>query len=127
MVLVDTPDGGRAVITDFGIARPANEDRGKTERNELIGTPAYMAPEQVTGETLGPYTDIYALGIVMFEMLTGTLPFRGEEPAQTAVKRLTTPPPSPRSVAVQDVDERWETAIMRCLERDPEKRWQSAI
>src|SRR5262249_55521503 len=78
----------RVVITDFGIARPVEagrpEEPGLTAAGGMIGTPEYMAPEQVTGGAITPSTDIYALGVVMFEMVTGQLPFEAETPLAAA-------------------------------------------
>ena len=93
--------------------------------NEIVGTPAYMAPEQVEGGPVTPATDVYALGVVLYEMVTGALPFVGETPIKTATKRLHEPPPSPR-VRVPDVDPLWEATILRCLARRPEDRFASA-
>ena len=93
--------------------------------NEVSGTPAYMAPEQVEGGPVTPATDVYALGVVLYEMVTGALPFLGETPLKMAVKRLTEPPPSPR-VHVPDVDPLWEATILQCLARRPEERFASA-
>src|SRR6202008_2470814 len=88
----------------------------------MVGTPAYMAPEQLNGGTITPATDIYALGIVMFEMLTGTVPFSSENPLSTAMKRLSEPAPSPR-VHVANLNPVWESGILRCLEREPRERF----
>ncbi len=117
----------RAVITDFGLAqRSAHDQRTSvallSDTDEISGTPAYMAPEQVEAGPVTPATDIYALGVVLFEMVTGTLPFMAETPMRTAVKRLQEPPPSPRT-HVPDLDLRWETTILRCLARAPADRF----
>ncbi len=85
-----------------------------------------MAPEQVEGgRRITAACDIYALGVVLFEMVTGVLPFVAETPLATAVMRLRVPPPSPRSI-VPDLDPRWELAILSCLARDPEARPRDA-
>jgi tetratricopeptide (TPR) repeat protein len=116
--------GAKAVVTDFGLARSAaGEDASLTESGNLIGTPAYMAPEQLTHGELTPATDIYALGLVMYEMLTGRKPFRGATPIDSALKRLTEAPPAPDRL-VPGLDPRWGTVILRCLEREPAKRCQ---
>jgi tRNA A-37 threonylcarbamoyl transferase component Bud32 len=125
VVLLDTRSGGwKAVVTDFGVARACDgDDLGATHTGArgLVGSPAYMAPEQVEGRSAGPAADLYGLGIVLFEMVTGTLPFEGDTPLMTALLRLEQPPPSPRSRA-SDLDERWERIIGKCLARDPEER-----
>ena len=121
----------RAVVTDFGLAWRSTQDESTnlsmslSAENEISGTPAYMAPEQVEGGPVTPATDVYALGVVLFEMVTGALPFVGETPLKMAIKRLHEPPPSPR-VHVADVDPLWETAILRCLARHPEERFPGA-
>jgi tetratricopeptide (TPR) repeat protein len=121
-------DAKRAVVTDFGLARAmAGEAKGQSlsDSGQLVGTPHYMAPEQVEGGTVGPPADIYALGVVLFEMMTGALPFEGNSAMAIAVKRLTTPPPQPRTLAPK-LPERWQQVILGCLERNPADRPPSA-
>lgn len=117
----DTP---RVVVTDFGLARShlPGEGEDMTRAGFTMGTAEYMAPEQVEGGDAGPAADIYALGIVIFEMVTGELPFKAETPLATAVKRLKGPPPSPR-LHVRELPSPWERAILRCLERDQARRF----
>jgi serine/threonine protein kinase len=123
----------RAVITDFGIARDAlhlsagqtSEARLTTEA-AILGTPEYMSPEQVIGGALTEATDIYALGVVLYEMLTGTLPFTGDTPLATAAKRLNESPPNP-AIASPGLDAKWSEAVLRCLARDPRERFLSAL
>jgi len=120
--------GPRAVITDFGIARAGDEEAALdrlTASGQIIGTPAYVAPEQVRGDRAGPRADIYSLGVVLFEMVTGEQPFQGRGPLATAVKRLEEPAPSP-AARRPGLDDRWNAAIMKCLARAPEDRFQSA-
>jgi eukaryotic-like serine/threonine-protein kinase len=113
----------RAVITDFGLAH-AEEHHGQTltQPGDIVGTPAYMAPEQIEGGMITPGTDIYALGIVIYEMLTGELPFAGDTPLSTAMKRLKAPAPSPLA-RVPHLDAKWVAVVARCLEREPEQRF----
>ncbi len=125
VMLVPEGDSIRAVVTDFGIARAAKEDPRDaqlTGRGSLVGTPAYMAPEQVSGEAIGPAADQYALGCVLFEMMTGRVPFLGDSAINTAAMRLSNPPPSPREYR-EGLPEKWEATILRCLERQPDARF----
>jgi eukaryotic-like serine/threonine-protein kinase len=119
----------RAVVTDFGLARGREGESGArpalTHVGTVMGTPAYMAPEQLEGDKITPATDIYALGVVMYEMLTGTVPFTGDNPWAVANRRLKEKAPSPR-IHLATLDPRWEKAILRCLERRPEDRFRSA-
>lgn len=115
----------RAVITDFGLARGRESIGRAGEAGSPAGTPAYMAPEQVEGKEATRASDLYALGVVLFEMVTGAFPFVGDTAAATARKRLEQPPPSPRGLA-RDLPPPWDAAILRCLERDPARRFASA-
>jgi serine/threonine protein kinase/tetratricopeptide (TPR) repeat protein len=115
----------RAVVTDFGLARSTlSRDTMATlsTAGDLAGTPAYMAPEQLEDGEITAATDVYALGIVMYEAVTGRLPFTGDAPLAVALKRLQGPPPSPRN-SVPALDDIWETTILRCLERRPADRF----
>lgn len=126
--LVDDADGQRAVVTDFGVARGADSsDRFAAQVTGLgiVGTPAYMAPEQVENKEITAAADLYALGIVIYEMVTGRLPFESPNPLTTAVKRLKEAPPPPHAL-VPDLPAYWEKAILRCLEREPADRFASA-
>jgi serine/threonine-protein kinase len=129
VILVPVEGGIRAVVTDFGLARASAVVPGDpgsfSMPGEIVGTPEYMAPEQLKGEPPTPATDIYALGIVMYAMVTGKLPFVGDSRRATALRRLEEPPTSPRQLAT-DLDLRWERVILRCLERNPADRFGSA-
>jgi serine/threonine protein kinase len=119
--------GFRAVLTDFGLAR-ATRGSGfamTSGAHGLVGTPGYMSPEQVMSQPIGPPTDLYAFGVVMFEMVTGRLPFAGGSAMEVAARRLKHAPPSPRSYT-PSLPIAWERAILRCLERDPAARFGSA-
>jgi tetratricopeptide (TPR) repeat protein len=122
-----SPAGMRAVITDFGLAHGVSGNlESLTGSLDVVGTPDYMAPEQLEGRDVSAATDTYALGIVMYEMLTGSVPFKGGTVISTALKRLTAPAPSPRSI-VKDLDDRWEEVVLRCLERDPSRRFATTL
>lgn len=127
VVLAESKGSLRAVVTDFGLARlESGEDAMTlTAQAGVVGTPAYLAPEQVEGKEITGAVDVYALGIVLYEMLTGTVPFVGDTALSVAVRRLQERPASPR-VHVPGLDARWEAAILRCLERDPAARFASA-
>jgi tetratricopeptide (TPR) repeat protein/tRNA A-37 threonylcarbamoyl transferase component Bud32 len=129
VMLVEGRGSLRAVVTDFGLARleSGSEDQQGLALTTagVVGTPAYLAPEQVEGKEITPAVDVYAFGIVLYEMLTGTVPFIGDTALSTAVKRLQQPPASPR-VHVPGLDPRWEAAILRCLAREPGARYATA-
>ncbi len=115
---------GNARIMDFGIARLVGA-RGITGGNVMIGTPEYMSPEQVEGKEAGPASDLYSLGIVLFEMLTGRLPFEGETALSVAVKQKSEAPPDPQKLNPQ-IPEDLNRIILKCLEKNKEKRYLSA-
>jgi hypothetical protein len=123
IVLVGDPARPRAVVTDFGLARAlhAGADARLTHEGGLYGTPAYMAPEQVEGRTATPASDVYALGVVLFEMATGSLPFEEDTPLATATARLTREAPRARARR-PELPAAWDDVIARCLERAPGAR-----
>jgi serine/threonine protein kinase/cephalosporin-C deacetylase-like acetyl esterase len=131
IILVTQKSGSlRAVITDFGLALQPGVDattRGPDTAltHGIPGTPAYMAPEQIEGQEVTAATDVYAFGLVIYQMLIGSLPFSRETPIGMALRRLHEPIPSPCSI-VPGLDVKWEAAILGCLERDPTKRFTSA-
>lgn len=131
VMLVAAPGsrGLRAIITDFGLARLATSEEGMltiSEAGFVMGTPAYMAPEQVQGARLTHSADIYAFGIVLYEMVTGLRPFEADTPLSAAVKRLTELPVPPRQL-VPTLGEAWNSTILRCLEREPHARFATAL
>ena len=124
VLLEPGPDGERVVLTDFGLARClASTAATLTAAGDLVGSPAYLAPEQVRGEPPGPAADVFSLGVVLYELLTGTLPFDGETAVDAALARLHGPPPPP-SHRAPGLDPRWDRAILDCLALDPERRFR---
>jgi TolB-like protein/predicted Ser/Thr protein kinase/lipoprotein NlpI len=115
---------GNARIMDFGIARSL-AGQGITGAGVMIGTPEYMSPEQVEGKEADQRSDIYSLGVVLYQMVTGRVPFEGDTPLSVAVKQKTEAPPSPRTINPQ-IPEDLSRAILRCLEKEKEKRYQTA-
>jgi eukaryotic-like serine/threonine-protein kinase len=124
-ILMTGGGAARVVVTDFGLAVPCCAELGcNCNAARLIGTPAYMAPEQVTGGTILDTTDVFSLGVMLFEMVTGRLPFAGATPIEVAEARLRGDPPSPRAVR-SEVDARWDETIRACLHRDQAQRPRS--
>ncbi|MFW6128878.1 MAG: protein kinase domain-containing protein [Candidatus Aminicenantaceae bacterium] len=113
---------GDAKIMDFGIARSLVAE-GITETGVMIGTPDYMSPEQVEGKDVDKRTDIYSLGIIIYEMVTGDVPFKGNTPFSVALKHKNEVPQAPRELNIQIPDE-LNRIILKCLEKDREKRYQ---
>jgi tetratricopeptide (TPR) repeat protein len=122
--LHESASGVRAVIADFGLARPfagPAEGVAITEPGRVIGTPACMAPEQLRGAEANAAADIYALGVVLFRMVTGEYPFRGASDWDAALSRLTTPPIPPRQIR-PELASCWDRAILQCLALEPDVR-----
>jgi len=115
---------GDARIMDFGIARSI-EAKGITGAGVMIGTPEYMSPEQVEGKEVDQRSDIYSLGVILYEMATRRVPFEGDTPLSIAVKHKTETPKEPREFNTQ-LSEDLSRVILRCLEKEKEKRYQSA-
>ncbi len=131
-IMVKSVDGtDYAKIVDFGIAKVMPEanktTQGLTQTGELFGSPSYMSPEQCTGKRLDGRSDIYSIGCVMYEALSGKPPFQGENAIQTILKHINDPPESlsKRSSNLNIPDE-LTYVVMRCLEKQPENRYQSA-
>ena len=124
--IVVEPNGFLKVM-DFGIARLANPPKGKglTEAGTAIGTPDYMSPEQLSGLELDPRSDLYAAGVVLFECLTGRLPFEAETTWALVAKHLEEEPPDPRTTN-PDVPGALAVVILKAMAKDPKKRFESA-
>ncbi|WP_346017083.1 protein kinase [Pseudenhygromyxa sp. WMMC2535] len=111
---------GRVVLTDFGIARALQGNDATLQTGGLLGTPAYMAPEQISGDRVGAPADIYALGLILFEMLTGRLPFSGDTAMAMAMARINHPLPDLRTQT--DVPPELVGVLEGCLARGSERR-----
>jgi serine/threonine-protein kinase len=115
---------GRAKVTDFGIARSLDVKHGMTQTGTVLGTSDYIAPEQAQGQTIGPQTDVYSLGVVLYELLTGEVPFPGENFVAVAMRHINEPPPSARELR-PDVSPRLDAALRRAMAKDPRDRFPS--
>ena len=122
-ILLD--DGGGVFITDFGIARILSESERNITTQGVVGTPSYMSPEQAQGEPLDGRSDVYALGVMLFELITGRRPFESDTPYSIAVLHVTAPPPSPRDFE-PSLSLPVERVIMRALKKTPQARFAKA-
>src|SRR5207244_10183612 len=120
-VIVDAE--GRAKVTDFGIAHAGASQM--TEAGSIIGTAQYLSPEQARGTQVDQTSDLYSLGIVLYELLTGTVPFTGDTPVEIAMKHLSAVPERP-SAKRPDIPHDVDLVVMRALAKDPNDRYESA-
>lgn len=127
IIVTKRPDVPAVVkVLDFGVAKLApdaldEDDRAITLRHGLIGTPRYMAPEQYNGHELTPAADVYSLGVILYEMLTGMAPFTGSSPVEIAAKHVSDAPQSPRTI-VAAIPEDVEAVVLHALEKQPADR-----
>ncbi len=122
-VLLPSPDW--PMLADFGIVKLRDDDQQLTNPGLVIGTAAYMAPEQARGKPVDARTDLYATGVVLYEMVTGRVPFEASSPMALLNKHAYEPPPLPRSIN-PDLPPEVETLLLRALEKDPAARYQNA-
>jgi eukaryotic-like serine/threonine-protein kinase len=120
-VIVD--EQARAKVTDFGIARAGASEM--TETGSIMGTAQYLSPEQAQGHAVTATSDLYSIGVMLYEMLAGRLPFEGESAVSIALKHLSEPP-TPISQIRPDVHPALESVVMAALAKDPARRWQTA-
>ncbi len=113
------------LLTDFGIAKMVSATSALTQTGRMVGTPQYMSPEQAKGEAVDSRSDIYSLGVVLYEMLTGRPPFDADTPVAVAIKHISAPLPLPRQ-AVPGLPEAAERVIIKALAKAPEDRYQTA-
>jgi len=121
-ILIDRE--GRVRVTDFGIAK-ALAGPSRTRTGMMVGTPEYMSPEQAQGRELDRRADVYSLGIVLYQMLTGDVPFRTDSAVATALQHVSTPPP-PLRERNADLPEYAERVVLKALEKDPANRFHTA-
>ena len=110
---------GSAVLMDFGIARPLQGDEAMTQMGTIVGTPKYMSPEQHRGKGVDSRADLYSLGVVLFEMLTGRAPYTGEDAMSIGIKHISEPIP-----LLPGDKKRWQPLVRKLMAKDPEQRFQ---
>ena len=118
-------EAGYVKVADFGIARAANATTTTSQSGPVMGTAGYISPEQAMGGPVGPQSDLYSLGVVLYEALTGDLPYRAEDPVALVMKHVTEHPRSPRQ-ANPEVPESLDALTLKLLAKHPEDRYPSA-
>ena len=122
-ILIDAQDN--AFLSDFGIAKSLTETSNLTGTGGVVGTPTYMSPEQGLGDAIDARSDIYALGVMLFEMLTGRVPFTAENPMAVMLKHINDAPPNPSDINPA-IPEAVSAIVLKALAKDPNERFQSA-
>ena len=123
-ILIDSSD--HVYISDFGLARSFDSEATRmTDAGRVLGTPRYMAPEQIESKPMDNRTDLYALGLIVCEMVTGDMPFAGKSAFEMMYQRVKEEPKQPKSLN-PELPDYVERVILRCLERNPAKRYQHA-
>ena len=125
LMVDNSHDGARVVVLDFGLARPVQGGERLSVSGDIVGTPAYMSPEQARGESLDPRTDVYSLGATLYELVTGKPPFEADSVFEVIRRVATDEPVRPRRIDA-GIHRDLETIILKCLEKDPARRYDSA-
>lgn len=126
-VVRDSSGGESVKVLDFGLAKRSEVPHGtspQTRASLIVGTPEYMAPEQASGQAVGPHTDLYSVGVIAFEMLTRGLPFNGPSAMAIAIQHVQSPPPAPSSFV--DIHPEMDALVLRMLAKEPSQRPASA-
>lgn len=119
-------DDGTPRLADFGVAKALNVGLKRTAQGDIVGTPAYMSPEQARGHTLGPQSDVYSVGVLLHEALSGRLPFLETEDPMAMLLKHIDEIPQPLTAFAPEVSESISAVVMRCLSKDPADRYATA-
>lgn len=122
-VLLD--ENGRAMVSDFSIAKDFSVSSNLSSSKIILGTPIYIAPEQVMGQPVSPATDVYQLGVIVFRLLTGAFPFTNRLPMRVMQMHAVEAPPHPSAIN-GTLDPAYDAVVLRALEKDPAQRYRSA-